>query len=183
MNHIYKCADIQVFSMLKKIEEMFGDKLCPPPPENGSVTKYAEMIEAGKRVIVAFTERPNEFSSTYQPSDVRSNFKWIWTSETNVVSHWANTTNVDKLTKKLIEEGPPKSFQLHVTQTILTPRTKNVIHGLFWRPHNLKQMAQKLNRHLPNLFESGDLNVNIAIVDFLTPDLTTVLVNQNKVSC
>ena len=45
------------------------------------------------------------------------------------------------------------------------------------------QMAQKLNRHLPNWFESGDLNLNIATVDFLTPDLTTVLVNQNKVSC
>ena len=62
-----------------------------------SVSKYGEMIEAGKRVIVAFTDRPHEFSSTYQPSEVRSKFEWIWTSETNIEKHWAYTTNVDKL--------------------------------------------------------------------------------------
>ena len=42
--------------------------------------------------------------------------------------------------RELKKEGPPKSFQFHVTQTILTPRTEDIIHGIFWRPHNLEQV-------------------------------------------
>jgi hypothetical protein len=55
------------------------------------------MVESGKRVIVAVTEYPEMFTSSYRPPDLKCQFDWVWSSEVNVVSPWANTTDVTYL--------------------------------------------------------------------------------------
>ncbi|XP_063683239.1 PI-PLC X domain-containing protein 2-like [Bolinopsis microptera] len=183
MNHIYKCADCNICSMLVKVEEMFGDKLCPPPPQDASVQTYGEMIQSGKRVIIALTEEPEMFTSTYKHSEVKCQFDWVWSSESHVVSPWADTTDVsylkDFLEITMSRERAPDS--LHVAQTILTPKTGDTLHGIYKSPRNLKQMADLLTPHLPAWFEDFQkrLKLNIAIVDFLTPSLINLLVNLN----
>ena len=58
---------------------------------------YGEMIQSGKRVIVAVTEKPEMFMSQYRHSSLKCHFSWVWSSETHVVSPWANTTDVSTL--------------------------------------------------------------------------------------
>ena len=59
-----------------------------------SVQTYGEMVDSGKRVIVAVTEKPEMFTSTYSYRSLKCQFDWVWSSETNVVSPWADTTDV-----------------------------------------------------------------------------------------
>ncbi|KAL5268089.1 hypothetical protein ACHWQZ_G002070 [Mnemiopsis leidyi] len=183
MNHIYKCNNSDICSMLKRVEEMFGDKLCPPSPPDTCVPTYGEMIKAGKRVIVAVTEKPEMFMSNYKHSSVRCQFSWVWSSETNVVSPWANTTDVSTLRRYLERTMalPRLANSVHVTQTILTPTMSDTLHGLYSFPHNLQQMAEQLNPHLPAWFQDfrKNFNLNIAIVDFLAPTLINQLINLN----
>ena len=55
------------------------------------------MIQSGKRVIIALTEEPEMFTSTYKHSEVKCQFDWVWSSESHVVSPWADTTDVSYL--------------------------------------------------------------------------------------
>lgn len=183
MNHIYYCNESDMQGMLTKVETMFGSKLCSPPLPGSSVKTYGEMIDSNQTVIVAITEYPEQDNSKYVYKDLKNRFSWLWGSEANVVSPWGNSDDVNQLQenlkKSMAEPRTPDS--VHVTQTILTPQTKDVVIGLFEDPSNLEQLAEILNPHLPDWFQEfkKDYNLNIAIVDFLTPTLINQLVNLN----
>ena len=62
---------------------------------------YQELIDSGRRVIVAVTEEPEQFTSFYSHCELQCKFDWMWSSERHVVSPWGNTTCVLQLRKFL----------------------------------------------------------------------------------
>eukprot|EP00116_Pleurobrachia_bachei_P001778 sb/3462040/ len=247
MNHIYHCDGHRLDRVLDKFQVIFGNLLCPPSPVQTDVLTYNDMLKSGKRVIVAVSEKPDCFKSSYSerctktkvgiilkfgtrflisslaanltfsltqfeiprmpckehfseetssfhqtfswtPRNVTSSwfrhysnfifrapltlnasfqlffhtegmhshlqqtYPWIWSSEYNIISPWANANEVFKLYTYLKEQmsfaRPPNS--LFVTQTILTPQSSDPILGVFRSPSNLRETTELAMKSLIN---------------------------------
>lgn len=187
MNHIYKCNEEDVVKILTLFEETFSDMLCPVPhdyPTDNSMPTYGQLITSGKRVIIAASENPESFSSCWDHSRLCAAFPWLWSSDKNIVSPWANTMKVDKLYSflKATMAKPRTSYSLHVSQTILSPQTKDTVYGIVRSPSSVKQLSRILNPHLPSWYEvfNSSYGLNIAIVDYINADLIAFLVRLNQ---
>lgn len=181
MNHIYRSEEEDCVRCFREIESLFKGKLCIPPtvtPDQACPT-YAEMLEAGTPVIVASADMRGQH---FGHRELQAQFSWLWSSETNIVSPWANTTQIPALKMYLQEtmSEPRAQCCLHVTQAILTPQLAETLLGLFVKPHNLEQLAEELRPELPGwIKEFSTLRLNVFIMDFIDRDIIRQLIDLN----
>ena len=65
------------------------------------IQTYGQTISSDQRVIVAITMRPSLYKSKYDYEALKNQFGWIWSSEVNVDSPWADADNASQLKDEL----------------------------------------------------------------------------------
>ncbi|KAM6161981.1 PI-PLC X domain-containing protein 2 [Erethizon dorsatum] len=167
-NHFYAMDEAHHKCLILRIQEAFGNKLCPACSVE-SLT--LQTLWEKKCQVLIFYHCP--FYKQYS---------FLWPGK-KIPAPWANTTSVRKLIlfleTTLSERAPQGSF--HVSQAILTPRVKTIARGLVG---GLKNTL--VHRNLPAILDwvkiqkPGAMGVNIITSDFVDlVDFATTVIELN----
>lgn len=167
-NHFYAMDEAHHKCLVRRIQEAFGNKLCPVCSVESMTLRS---LWEKKCQVLIFYHCP--FYKQYP---------FLWPGK-KIPAPWANTTSVQKLIlfleTTLSERAPRGAF--HVSQAILTPRVKTIARGLVG---GLKNTL--VHRNLPAILDwvktqkPGAMGVNIITSDFVDlVDFATTVIELN----